>query len=174
MSDRDTAPPRLDPAGRRTRLRDYQAQLLERMQAARSGAGARAQRLGVAAGPARYLLDLTEAGEIVALAPLTRVPRTQGWYLGLANVRGNLVGVIDLARYFGGGETAAGPDARLVTFAPRLGFNCALLVSRVYGLRQAADMTAAGAQLRDQDGNEWTPLALAELVRDERFLHIGL
>jgi len=46
-------------------------------------------------------------------------------------------------------------------------------VARVYGLRQAADMDAAGAFLRDQDANEWTPLSLAELVRDERFLHIG-
>lgn len=174
MSGRDLAAPGPDALGRRTRLRDYQAQLLERMQAARSGAGARAQRLGVAAGPARYLLELTEAGEIVPLAPVTRVPRTQAWYLGLANVRGNLVGVIDLARYFGSGETAAGPDARLVTFAPRLGFNCALLVSRVHGLRQAAGMAADGAQPREQDANEWTPLALAELVREERFLHIEL
>lgn len=170
----DAASPSVDAPDRRSRLRDYQAQLLERMHAAQSGEGARAQRLGVQAGPARYLLELTEAGEIVPLAPLTRVPRTRPWYLGLANVRGNLVGVIDLARYFGSGETAAGPDARLVTFAPRLGFNCALLVARVYGLRQPADMAAAGAQLRDQDDNEWTPLALAQLVRDERFLHIGL
>jgi twitching motility protein PilI len=174
MGDRQAAPPRLDPAGRRSRLRDYQAQLLERMQAARSGSGARTQRLGVAAGAGRYLIDLTEAGEIVPLAPVTRVPLTRPWYLGLANVRGNLVGVIDLARYLGAGETAAGPDARLVTFAPRLGVNCALLVSRVVGLRHADGMAAAGERLRDQDANEWTPLALTALVRDERFLHIGL
>lgn len=162
-----------DAAGRRSRLRDYQAQLLERMQAARAGEGTRAGQLGVAVGSQRYLLDLTEAGEIVPLAAVARVPLTRPWYLGLANVRGNLVGVIDLARYFGNGETAAGADARLVTFAPRLGFNCALLVSRVHGLRHADAMGAFGERRLDPDGSEWTPLSLAMLVRDERFLHIG-
>ena len=167
---------------RRSRLRAYQVQLLERMQAASAGAGVRAHQLGVAIGAERYLLDLTEAGEIVSPPPLAKVPLTRPWYLGLANVRGNLLGVIDLARYRGADEDAAldtplhapAPAARLVTFAPALGFNCALLVARVYGLRQAEDMTDAGERLRDGDGVEWTPLSLAALVREERFLHVGL
>src|SRR5881392_1220105 len=88
-------PARLDPAGRRARLRQYQVQLLERMQAARNNSGARVNQLGVQIGAERYLLDLTQAGEIVALGQLTAVPLTQPWYLGLCNIRGNLVGVID-------------------------------------------------------------------------------
>ncbi|WP_020652010.1 chemotaxis protein CheW [Massilia niastensis] len=165
---------RHDPATRRTRLRVYQEQLLERMQAARSGRGARVHQLGLGIGATRYLLDLTEAGEIVAPAPLTPVPLTQPWYLGLANVRGSLLGVIDLARYLGGEGTPAGGPARLVTFAPALGFNCALLVPQVYGLRQANAMERAGDALRDADGNTWTPLSLAALVREERFLQVGI
>jgi twitching motility protein PilI len=173
-----------DPSERRSRLRQYQVQLLERVQAARGSAGVRAHQLGVEIGAARYLLDLLDAGEIVPLAPVTPVPLTRPWYLGLANVRGNLVGVLDLARYFGaepaagvpapGAAPPTGAQARLVTFAPALGFNCALLVSRVYGLRHGADMRAEGERLLDADANEWTPLSLAALVRDERFLHIGL
>jgi twitching motility protein PilI len=161
-------------AHRRTRLRDYQAQLLERMQAAQSGAAQDHHQLGVAIGEGRYLLELTEAGEIVPLAPLAGVPLTEAWYLGLANVRGSLLGVIDLARYLDADAGAAGPDARLVSLAPRLGFNCALLVTRVYGLRRASAMERVGAQLRDADGHAWTPLSLAALVREERFLHVSL
>lgn len=164
---------RLDAAGRRARLRRYQQQLLERMQAARAGGGAPLHQLGVMIGSERFLLDLTQTGEIVPLAPICPVPLTQPWYLGLSNVRGNLVGIIDYARYSGAGEVAAAPDSRVVTLAPRLGFNCALLVTRVFGLRQAADMQADGARLRDADDNEWTPLDLAELVQDPRFLHVG-
>jgi twitching motility protein PilI len=119
----------------------------------------------------------------VPLPAVAPVPLTQAWYLGLANVRGNLVGVVDLARYLGleqgrdAAPAAAGP--RLVTFAPGLGFPCALLVERVVGLRQAADMTPAGtapdaASLRDADGREWIPLSLAGLVREERFLQVAL
>jgi twitching motility protein PilI len=91
-------------------------------------------------------------------------------------VRGNLVGVIDLARYVDDAQAAPPPGAagRLVTFAPALGMPCALLVSRVFGLRQAADMQPAGERLRDHEQIEWTPLSLAALVRAERFLHIGL
>jgi twitching motility protein PilI len=161
-------------ANRRTRLRDYQAQLIERMQAAQGGAAQAHHQLGVAIGAGRYLLELTEAGEIVPAASLAGVPLTQPWYLGLANVRGSLLGVIDLARYFDAGASAAGPDARLVSLAPRLGVNCALLVTRVYGLRRAAAMEDAGARLRDAEGHAWTPLSLAALVREERFLHVSL
>lgn len=169
-----TADARPDPGSRRTRLREYQEQLLERMQAARGGGGAPIQQLGMQVGGTRYLLDLLEAGEIVSPVPLARVPLTQPWYLGLANVRGTLVGVIDLACYLGEDSLPlAGPSARLVTFAPTLGFNCALLAERVYGLRQAAAMQREGEVLRDTDGNLWTPLSLAALVREERFLHVA-
>ena len=163
-------------AARRARLRQYQEQLLERMQAARTSSGARAHQLGVEIGGVRYLLDLVEAGEIVPLPPLAAVPLTQPWYLGLANVRGNLLGVVDLARYLDP-ETAPnalpGAGARLVTFAPSLAFPCALLVGRVVGLRHAADMEPADGGLRDAEGQEWTPLSLAALAREERFLQVG-
>lgn len=161
---------------RRTRLRQYQEQLLERMQAARTSKGGAAHQLGVEIGGVRYLLDLLEAGEIVPVPALATVPLTQPWYLGLANVRGNLVGVVDLARYLGVGAPAA-PSAnsqRLVTFAAALGFPCALLVTRVFGLRHAADMSPLDGRLVDADGNAWTPLALAALARDERFLQVAL
>ena len=167
-------------AARRARLRQYQEQLLERMQAARTSSGARAHQLGVEIGGMRYLLDLVEAGEIVPLPPLAAVPLTQPWYLGLANVRGNLLGVVDLARYFDPAAGQAGAKAgvpaagaRLVTFAPGLGFPCALLVGRVVGLRHAADMAPGEGRLRDAEGHEWTPLSLAALAREERFLQVA-
>ena len=166
---------RPDGDARSTRLREYQDQLLERMQAAKSGNGAPIRQLGMQIGATRYLLDLLEAGEIVPPVPLARVPLTQAWYLGLANVRGTLVGVIDLARYLGaeGPPAGAAPGARLITFAPSLGFNCALLVDRVYGLRQAGSMQREAEALRDADNILWTPLSLAALVREERFLRIA-
>ena len=154
-------------------MRQYQVQLLERMQAARNNAGARINQLGVMIGPERFLLELTQVGEIVPVPAVTVVPLTQPWYLGLANIRGNLISVIDLARYQLQGETAIGSDSRVVTFASGLGFNCGLLVSRVYGLRHAGDMEATGDRLRDADAIEWTPLDIAALVRDTRFLHVG-
>jgi len=162
-------------ASRRSRLRAYQEQLLEKMQAAKNGAGASVAQLGLGIGAARYLVDLAEVGEIVAPPPLTAVPLTQPWYLGLANVRGNLLGVIDLAAYLGLPAAAddSGGAPRLALFAPRLGVNCALLANQVFGLRQAGAMERDGDSLRDADGNAWTPLSLAALVQEERFLHVA-
>jgi len=185
MAANDVATNSTDPSARRTRLRQYQQQLLERMQAARTSNGARANQLGVEIGGVRYLLDLLEAGEIVPVPALTRVPLTQPWYLGLANIRGNLVGVVDLAAYLeqppvaGSAQgTGSAGAARIITLAPALGVPCGLLATRVIGLRHAADMQpirpSDNTRLRDADGLDWTPLALADLVHEERFLHVGL
>ncbi len=168
------APAKVDASGRRSRLRQYQVQLLERMQAARSDTGKSTGELGVLIGERRYLLDLTQAGEVVPFAGVAPVPLTQPWYLGLANLRGSLVGVIDYARFINAGSTSIGPECRIVTFSGTLGFNCALLVSRVVGLRHAADMENVGERLRDVDANEWQSLDLAALCQDPRFLQIGL
>jgi twitching motility protein PilI len=173
----DTPVPATGPE-RRSRLRQYQVQLLERMQAAKTGAAAGGRELGVLLGGRHCLLDLTQISEIVPPQPVTPVPLAQDWYQGLANIRGNLTGVIDLARYQGlsAGDTAAA-ERRLITFSPVLGFNCALLVERVLGLRKLADMTAvsdAPDQFTDADGQQWIRIDLAQLVREPRFSQVGL
>jgi twitching motility protein PilI len=174
MSAGDTVESR--GTARRLRLRQYQEQLLERMQAARTSNGARAHQLGVDIGGARYLLDLVHAGEIVPVPALAAVPLTQPWYLGLANIRGTLVGVVDLARFLDDSAGVANVTgaARVITFGPALGFPGALLAGRVLGLRHAADMTPHDGVLRDADGNDWIPLDLAALAADARFLAVGL
>ena len=181
----DSAAP---PAGteRRSRLRQYQVQLLERMQAAKTGANVGGRELGVLIGGRLCLLDLTQIGEIVPPQPVTPVPLTRDWYQGLANIRGNLTGVVDLARYQGqgvGADDTAVSERRFITFAPGLGFNCALLAARVLGLRKLADMRAAAPAddapawcrelFDDADGQSWTRVDLAQLVRDPEFLQVG-
>ena len=164
------------PTERRSRLRQYQVQLLERMQAAKTGAAEGGRELGVMIGGRLCLLDLTQISEIVPLQAATPVPLTQDWYLGLTNIRGNLTGVIDLARdrQYGSGD-AAPSERRLISCAPGLGFNCALLVERVLGLRKLADMeVVAGDEFRDGEGQSWLRIDLAQLVREARFVQVGL
>jgi twitching motility protein PilI len=166
------------PTERRSRLRQYQVQLLERMQAAKSGAAEGGRELGVLLGGRLCLLDLTQISEIVPLQLATPVPLTQEWYLGLVNIRGHLTGVIDLARYQGQAAGDSAPsERRLITFAPGLGFNCALQVERVLGLRKLTEMTQlddARQQFRDADGQQWSRIDLALLVQEPRFSHVGL
>ena len=170
---------------RRMRLRAFQEELVERMQAARAQTEVRDNRLGVLIGQQRWLLDLQETGEVVPLAPITKVPLTHDWYLGLLNVRGNLVGIIDFARYQGLAPTEPGPTNRIVTFAPSLGVNCGLLVSRVLGLRNLTEMLAQPSSpeqsdtwmrnsYRDSESQEWHGLSLSAVAQEPRFMQIGL
>jgi twitching motility protein PilI len=174
-----------DRAARRARLRDYQAHVVDRMRAARSGAGSHVNQLAVVIGGSRFLLDLKQAGEIMTIAPIMPVPLTRDWFLGLSSVRGNLIGIIDLALFQGQGPTTIDKDSRIVAFAPALGFNCGLLVSRVLGLRSSVDMTLKNQpvpadnaswlarQYVDREAQDWTELDLSLITQDSRFLHVG-
>jgi twitching motility protein PilI len=176
--------PIAEASSRGTRLREFQAQLVERMQAARSGAMVQASMLGLRVGETHWLLDLPEAGEIVPFAGVTRVPLTKPWYLGLGNIRGNLVGIIDFAQFLGMAPTPIDKESRIVSFSTTLTFNCGLLVSRVMGLRKLADMERQesdddaspwkGHRYVDRDAQAWTEIRLSEIVKDPQFLHVGL
>lgn len=174
-----------DTGSRRTRLREFQARLVERMHAVSSGAETQANQLGVMIGQTRWLLNLQEAGEIVSVGAITKVPLTRDWFLGLTNIRGSLISVIDLARFRGLPPTPIDKESRVIAFAPSLSFNSGLLVSRVMGLRNLIDMelqpdaeasVAPWATRRyvDRDSQVWTELDLSLIVQDPQFLQVGL
>jgi twitching motility protein PilI len=177
--------------GRRARLRDFQAQLMERMQAAKAGSHVRANQLGVLIGRTRYLIDLREAGEIVTSGNMTQVPLTKPWYLGLTNVRGSLTSVVDYSSFEGGEATFLDSSCRILAFSSSLSFNSGLLISKVLGLRNADEMQLVddSEELAEQgstskpwilnkfvdaDGQIWSQLSLSLLVQDHEFLQIGL
>ena len=181
----DKISPKRDNDGRRQRLREFQAQLVDRMQAARSGVDTRVNQLGVMIGQTRWLLNLKEAGEIVSVGSITKVPLTHGWFLGLANIRGNLISVVDFAQFQGHPPAAIEKDSRIIAFAPALSFNSGLLVSRVMGLRNIAEMEAQAPvdatttpwctqRYVDSESNVWNELDISLVVQDPQFLQVGL
>ena len=174
-----------DIATRRTRLREFQAQLLARMQTARSGEDTRVNQLGVMIGGSRCLLNLQTAGEIVSVSTITEVPLTQPWFLGLTNIRGSLISVIDFAQFQGHAPTAIDKDSRIVAFAPSLSFNSSLLVSRVLGLHNIAEMEVqadvqdesapwVSKRYLDRESQVWTELDLSLIIQNPQFLQVGL
>jgi len=61
-----------------------------------------------------YLIPLNEVGEILELPKSTKLPRVKSWVTGLANVRGRLLPIIDLAAFLGGSLTSAARDRRVL------------------------------------------------------------
>ena len=166
-------------------LRELQSRLADRLQAARTQARGQSW-LAVECSGRGFLLPLREAGEIFALAPIVPVPYSQRWFLGVANLRGHLHGVVDLAGFLGVKVVESGRDqSRLVGFNAALDINCVLLVDKLSGLRSHEDLSLVpeapgagarpafgGAQLRDASGRVWQELMLSALAADEAFLKI--
>ncbi|HEY7944300.1 MAG TPA: chemotaxis protein CheW, partial [Casimicrobiaceae bacterium] len=77
-------------------LRSFQQELATRL-AAKTTAQVESSRLGLVCAGERWLLRLPDAGEVIAVPQIVRVPLTRDWFLGLANIRGSLHGVVDFA-----------------------------------------------------------------------------
>lgn len=165
-------------------LRELQQRLAQRMQAAREAPQA-ANWLAVECAGLGLLLPLKQSGEIFTPVPLQAVPYTQPWMLGVANLRGGLHTVVDLAAFLGlRGPIPMTSAHRLVSINPDLGINCALLVDQLLGLRGDEQLQAepdvaghpdfAPARMRDGQGRRWQVLDLDALTQHPQFLRIVL
>jgi twitching motility protein PilI len=162
-------------------LRDYQLELSARLQRAQTDSRV-ASKLGLEVGGAVWLLDLTEAGEMIPVPPISAVPLARPWFRGVANIRGNLYSVTDFAAFLGGEATAITDQARLLLISDRFRTGCALLVGRSLGLRKSDELEprAGGtgskwtrAEYTDAEGKRWRELNVPALVRDPEFLDVS-
>jgi len=179
----------------REALRQLQSRLAERLQAARTETR-KASWLALECAGHGLLVPLATAGEIFPVGTLLPVPHTNPWFLGVANLRGGLHGVVDLAAFLGLraplARDAVREQARLLAFNPGLGSHSAVLVDRLAGLRSATQLTAepaqagsdgeaetplrpafASARWLDEQGRVWQEIDLAALARHEQFLAIA-
>jgi purine-binding chemotaxis protein CheW len=70
-------------------------------------------------GGEEFAIDIDLTKEIVTMRPITPIPETEDYVLGVMNLRGNLVPVLDLRRRLRAGAEAAGsakgqPDIRII------------------------------------------------------------
>lgn len=167
---------------KRGSLREFQAHLATRLAGAsdRNAAGL----LGIQAGADFWLLSLTDSGEIIPLTPLSSVPLTKHWFVGMANIRGNLYSVADFSAFQGKEATPQNASSRLLLIGTRHGNNAALLVTRMLGLRNLEALTPvttdpnapawAREAFTDNEGRYWKMLNVRELLADDRFMDIGV
>lgn len=167
---------------RKSSLREFQAHLAARL--AGVGDQRAAGLLGVQSGADYWLIGLSDSGEIIPLPPLTGVPLTKPWFVGIANIRGNLYSVADFSAFQGRDATPQNASSRLLLIGTRHGNNAALLVTRMLGLRNIDDLTPAAADpdaplwasdaYTDKEGRRWKMLNVRQLLADEAFMDIGI
>ena len=173
---------------KREALRELQARLASRLQAAHSE-GVSVAWLAVRAGGRNLLFPLGQSGEIFPLTNLQAVPYARDWFRGVVNIRGGLFGVVDLAAFLAletgqGRQEPASQEPSVVTLNSLLEVNAALQIDSLQGLRSeddfvssyAAEATAPGyfgARLVDAQGVSWQEIDLRILSQTPQFLSIS-
>ena len=130
-----------------------------------------------------FLVAREETREVLGLPPgITRVPGAKPLVKGIANVRGQLLPMIDLRQFLGSGLISASRNTRVVVVNHRE-IPAGLLVDEVLGFRRFAesdfdseppptvircDSFLAGAFRRG--GEIWPVLSLKTLVESQQFL----
>lgn len=169
----------------RTNLREFQQALITRMEATGATAAVSA-RLGFRLGDQHWLVDLTSIDEVLPVPPLDAVPLTKPWYAGVANIRGSLYSVIDLALFCGLPATEITRASRILLIKSHLLGGSALLVSAIAGLRNPAQFRfehAAGVPwIRGQhhehhgalEQRTWTEIDIQALASQREFFEVAI
>ncbi len=172
----------------REALRAFQSRLANRLQEARTS-GAAAAWLAVEAADARYLFPLSQSGEIFPWRSVQPVPHARPWFLGVANLRGGVSGVVDLGAFVkhvppASRSELAQSQCRLVTFNEALNINCVVLIDRLMGLKGVESFVASvapvddapeyfGHSYVDSQGVSWQEINLQALAHNSQFLSIS-
>ena len=174
-------------------LRDRPFELLKELEkrsrnpaagAAAEAAGGR-EWVGIAfrMGGETFLVAREETREVLGYpAAVTRIPGAKSWVKGLANVRGQLLPMLDLRQFLGSGAAVIGRNTRVVVINSR-DIPAGLVVDEVLGFRRfgeaefdaeapptviRCDSYLAGAFRRG--GEVWPVLSLRSLVESQSFL----
>jgi twitching motility protein PilI len=105
-------------------------------------------------GSHRLASGFDEVIEILSLPPVTHVPGSQPWMLGVANVRGTLLPVVDLKQFLEGERTVLHESQRVLVVR-QSGGDVAVTIDEMYGQRSFVE-----AQLIEAEG-----------VADGRYAH---
>ena len=134
-------------------------------------------------GGARLACNIDRVSEILPCPPATPVPGAKAWIVGLANVRGELLTVIDLNRFLTGNRTQARTSNRLLATSLNKA-PIGLLIDEVFGQRHFLDNDAVESELPEDSplravvskehrfGSEtWHELDLDRLFNTAEFLN---
>ena len=89
--------------------------------------------IGFTLGGHRFVAPMGEVVEILAQPAATRLPGVQPWVRGVSNVRGRLLPLIDLERFFG--STLGNRKSRRVLALELGDLYTGLIVSEVFGMQ---------------------------------------
>jgi len=116
---------------------------------------------------------------------ITRVPGAKPWLRGIANVRGQLITIVDLKTFLGAGTSQTDRKARMLVAASR-DIPTAIIVDEVLGFRRFGKREFSSAVpatnvrcdhyltgIYERDGDRFPLFDLGRLLDDPGFLNAG-
>jgi len=140
--------------------------------------------IGFAISDTPLLAKMDDISEILPVPETIRVPGVTHWVVGLANIRGNLMPVLDMNGYLYGKPSKVRKESRILVINKQ-GVVAGLLVDEVYGLRrfkpeehrqEEREVTGSlgeylGGVFIDQV-RRWNVFSVEKLTRTEQFLQV--
>jgi twitching motility protein PilI len=136
-----------------------------------------------------FVAPIGEVSELLELPSYTRLPGVQPWIMGVANVRGRLLPLLDLAAFFGGRLEGQRKRHRVLVLEIDELYT-GLVVDTALGMQHfladtfSAELAAVDNQLRDYlvgsyakkaspagEGDRWYVFSPARLAEEPRFIN---
>lgn len=133
-----------------------------------------------------FVVSMGELNEMLEVPGYTKLPGVQSWVRGVANVRGRLLPVFDLAAYFGGSLAGAKRQQRLLVI-DREQVYAGLWVDQVYGMQYfpvdtrtstlpqsfPATMEAFTEGCFEHDNRSWVVFHPLKLMEQANFMDVA-
>jgi len=142
--------------------------------------------VGFRIGNSKLIAAMSDVKEILDLPEYTVVPGVKSWIVGVANVRGSLLPIMDMKGYLLGDDIKQRNKGRVIVIDYK-GFNTGLVVEEIYGMRhfRKSDETSDTPEVHEsispyiervfqQDDEQWPVINFYEMTQDERFAHASL
>lgn len=163
------------------RCRSHAAELPSRVEAVENWRG-----VGFILAGRRYVAPMSDVSEILTPPKLTQVPGVKHWVQGIANVRGRLVPVMDLAAFLGERSTSGRNKRALIIEKGDL-LN-GLIVDAVLGMQYfpvenkqdildveiPEQAKAYVSEVFVRDGESWPVFSFDQLASDQNYMDIAV
>ncbi len=135
----------------------------------------------------RFVAPLGQVAEMLEVPTYSRLPGVQNWAVGVANVRGRLLPLIDMPVFLGSKLTGQKKQHRVLVVDSSPYF-CGLMVDQAHGMQHftaenhrpeaegvpsSVEPLVQGAY-RDAADNQWAVLHIPALLKDPRFANAAL
>ena len=142
--------------------------------------------VGFRIGEDRLIAPMHEIEEILELPEYTSVPGVKSWMVGVANVRGALLPLMDLKGFILGEDMKQRKKGRVIVIDYK-GFNTGLIVEEVFGMKHFLTKDKSGEipHVHDnvskyvdmafvQEGDTWPVFSFLNMTQDERLAEASL